>query len=369
MTGFTPTPAPSQRAASESRQPCTGATTARDERKRNRRWSASSIDELFSCHQNKDALDIKKKALFRRERVCLRKSPSLLLQLFEGMCQQPDLSPDSAKLRKKPRRCWRQNRRKCSNDRHRLPSPRGSKKGRAWTPGGRQKTSPIRPSSRVGSERIAVTVTGGCTAANLERMLWERYGDVAEAVKAMPDRTWQLLLSTRRGKVDTSFPSIGVDTRVFDLDKKFFVLRWTLPSLGRALDCFVMLENKPATGPVATAWCVPAEKVLDILAGSRQEQRQRSVTHPATATSTGSTGSTTRPTWAKSDSQCMFPGCECTFERRLRRFFVSGRHHCRACGAMVCGSHSQKKLALPHLDYNIPVRVCDSCFVGASPVS
>ena len=203
----------------------------------------------------------------------------------------------------------------------------------------------------------------------------------------MPDRKWQLLLATRRGKVDTSFPSIGVDTRVFDLDKKFFVLRWTLPSLGRALDCFVMLENKPATGPVATAWCVPAEKVLDILAGSRQERKQRSITGPAThpviferkqdegkqrsATfpATVPSGSSNRPVWAKSDSQCMFPGCKCKFSRCWLRFFVSGRHHCRACGAMVCGSHSQKKLALPHLDYRIPVRVCDSCFVGAWPAS
>lgn len=37
------------------------------------------------------------------------------------------------------------------------------------------------------------------------------------------------------------------------------------------------------------------------------------------------------------------------------------RHHCRACGRVVCGLCSSKSMPIPNLNYNTPVRVCDSC--------
>jgi len=38
------------------------------------------------------------------------------------------------------------------------------------------------------------------------------------------------------------------------------------------------------------------------------------------------------------------------------------RHHCRNCGSAACGPHSRNTMALPHIGYSVPVRVCDHCF-------
>ncbi|CAG9326514.1 unnamed protein product [Blepharisma stoltei] len=44
-------------------------------------------------------------------------------------------------------------------------------------------------------------------------------------------------------------------------------------------------------------------------------------------------------------------------------FSVSNRqHHCRKCGKVYCYLHSSNKIAIPELEYNTPVRVCDNCF-------
>lgn len=40
------------------------------------------------------------------------------------------------------------------------------------------------------------------------------------------------------------------------------------------------------------------------------------------------------------------------------------RHHCRNCGAAACFAHSRNLLALPHIGYRTPVRVCDACFAS-----
>jgi len=42
-------------------------------------------------------------------------------------------------------------------------------------------------------------------------------------------------------------------------------------------------------------------------------------------------------------------------------FFVR-RHHCRACGGVVCGKCSDKKVLIPSIDTKNEVRVCDKCF-------
>ena len=47
------------------------------------------------------------------------------------------------------------------------------------------------------------------------------------------------------------------------------------------------------------------------------------------------------------------------------------KHHCRACGALVCDPCSRHRLALPQIGLLSPRRVCDRCFyaggVSSSP--
>ncbi|XP_077546989.1 uncharacterized protein LOC144159399 isoform X3 [Haemaphysalis longicornis] len=42
--------------------------------------------------------------------------------------------------------------------------------------------------------------------------------------------------------------------------------------------------------------------------------------------------------------------------------FTHRRHHCRACGKVVCAACSAHRVALPYLGGDKPVRVCDHCF-------
>ena len=51
------------------------------------------------------------------------------------------------------------------------------------------------------------------------------------------------------------------------------------------------------------------------------------------------------------------------------------KQHCRACGRVVCGPCSERRLALPQYGILRPARVCDQCFFavpdpfqGAAPV-
>lgn len=48
--------------------------------------------------------------------------------------------------------------------------------------------------------------------------------------------------------------------------------------------------------------------------------------------------------------------------------FFRRRHHCRACGSLVCGDDSKQKLVLTHIHETNKQRVCDKCFtLGSSP--
>ncbi|KAL3196181.1 hypothetical protein MRX96_015585 [Rhipicephalus microplus] len=42
--------------------------------------------------------------------------------------------------------------------------------------------------------------------------------------------------------------------------------------------------------------------------------------------------------------------------------FTHRRHHCRACGKVVCATCSSHRLPLPYLGSDKPVRICDDCF-------
>jgi hypothetical protein len=61
-----------------------------------------------------------------------------------------------------------------------------------------------------------------------------------------------------------------------------------------------------------------------------------------------------RPVWEPQTSTKCF---ECS-----RNFnFFRRQHHCRHCGHVVCGDHSESRFILEDLGYNEPVRVCDTC--------
>ena len=62
-----------------------------------------------------------------------------------------------------------------------------------------------------------------------------------------------------------------------------------------------------------------------------------------------------RPKWVEDDaySACM----HCQFEFTL----FNRRHHCRHCGLLLCDECTSTMIALPHLKYPEPVRVCMTC--------
>jgi hypothetical protein len=60
-----------------------------------------------------------------------------------------------------------------------------------------------------------------------------------------------------------------------------------------------------------------------------------------------------RPAWVPDSSATQCTGCQSQFT------VVRRRHHCRACGQIYCKNCCSKKMVLPSLLYNDPVRVCD----------
>ena len=54
--------------------------------------------------------------------------------------------------------------------------------------------------------------------------------------------------------------------------------------------------------------------------------------------------------------------CQCCGHMIKSGFILSGKHHCRCCGTVVCSDCSTKRLVLPHLGFSEPVRVCDICY-------
>jgi hypothetical protein len=54
--------------------------------------------------------------------------------------------------------------------------------------------------------------------------------------------------------------------------------------------------------------------------------------------------------------------CQCCHQPIKSGFILSGKHHCRCCGNIICGDCSLKKIVLPNLGFNEPVRVCNTCY-------
>ena len=65
--------------------------------------------------------------------------------------------------------------------------------------------------------------------------------------------------------------------------------------------------------------------------------------------------STRRPRWQPDDEVAECPDCQSSFGV-LRR-----KHHCRACGRVVCNSCSKHRSAIIPMGYMKPVRVCHNC--------
>lgn len=78
-------------------------------------------------------------------------------------------------------------------------------------------------------------------------------------------------------------------------------------------------------------------------------------THPGGEATTSPTDK--RPEWMKDTDAESCALCSSEF-RIIRR-----RHHCRACGKLVCDECSSFKIKIPRLDYHTNVRVCDICWV------
>eukprot|EP00117_Sycon_ciliatum_P039341 scpid34813/ scgid3675/ Lateral signaling target protein 2 homolog; Zinc finger FYVE domain-containing protein 28 len=70
-----------------------------------------------------------------------------------------------------------------------------------------------------------------------------------------------------------------------------------------------------------------------------------------------------RPVWVPDDNTVACMGCEQPFT------LVRRKHHCRSCGHVFCSRCSGHAIPLPHLQYNRPVRVCDSCVSGLAATS
>ena len=69
-----------------------------------------------------------------------------------------------------------------------------------------------------------------------------------------------------------------------------------------------------------------------------------------------STASNLAPVWTQDSESSTCPFCSVQFT------LVRRRHHCRACGSVVCDNCSTKRIPLPHVDQRKKCRVCDGCY-------
>lgn len=69
----------------------------------------------------------------------------------------------------------------------------------------------------------------------------------------------------------------------------------------------------------------------------------------------GSSGTAVAPVWAKDDTNTSCGLCDSTFN------FLVRRHHCRACGSLVCGRCSTRRIILANISKVKKQRVCDEC--------
>lgn len=82
-----------------------------------------------------------------------------------------------------------------------------------------------------------------------------------------------------------------------------------------------------------------------------------------TTSTTNIAAASLAPSWIPDNNSTSCQICATSFT------IVFRRHHCRACGVIVCGLCSSKKCVLPSLGFNWPQRVCDPCYERLVPTA
>ena len=100
---------------------------------------------------------------------------------------------------------------------------------------------------------------------------------------------------------------------------------------------------------------LPPLALETLSADATPKDRQSSFTSAGT-----SFGSLMAPTWVCNSGLCC-QACSITFT------CVRRRHHCRACGRLLCNDCSLQRLPLSFLGYLQPVRVCEDCCLVLCP--
>ncbi|KAH6922769.1 hypothetical protein HPB50_018982 [Hyalomma asiaticum] len=85
---------------------------------------------------------------------------------------------------------------------------------------------------------------------------------------------------------------------------------------------------------------------------------RKSSFHEGSQSSTSSELGREAPVWIPDQRVTMCQLCTSGFT------FTHRRHHCRACGKVVCATCSSHRLPLPYLGSDKPVRICDDCFLS-----
>ncbi|VDL66270.1 unnamed protein product [Nippostrongylus brasiliensis] len=130
----------------------------------------------------------------------------------------------------------------------------------------------------------------------------------------------------------------------------------------------VQLEDLPDEGAIKNGWIVKTpEKSFAVYAASPKEKKEWMI-HIERCVADLLEKGHKRP--AKEHAAVWVPDGEaarCMECGRTQFNLVQRRHHCRACGRVVCGSCSTHSFRIDNLKKK-PVRVCDSCFTRLTGV-
>ncbi|KJH41425.1 FYVE zinc finger [Dictyocaulus viviparus] len=131
----------------------------------------------------------------------------------------------------------------------------------------------------------------------------------------------------------------------------------------------VQLEDLPDEGGMKNGWIVKTpEKSFAVYAASPKEKKEWMI-HIERCVADLIEKGNKRP--AKEHAAVWIPDGEaarCMACGRTQFNLVQRRHHCRACGRVICGSCSTHSYRIDSLKKK-PVRVCDMCFTRLTGVS
>ncbi len=108
------------------------------------------------------------------------------------------------------------------------------------------------------------------------------------------------------------------------------------------------------------AWMLAIADAVAAWKASRAQLLQRQQHGHAPAAGAAGQEAAEAPVWIPDADAKACAVCAAEFT------FFTRRHHCRSCGACVCGDCSEKKLLLPAISKE-PVRVCERCYASRAP--